>query len=136
MNYKTLSSACYLLNCHFVWIPKYRKPILTETIKKHLNVILRTICAAQNWEILELQIQPDHIHLFLSVPPYDSPTAIVKVLKGTSARLLFVAAPDLKLQLRRGHVWSPGYYVGSAGNVSTAMIQEYIKNQSRNSSTH
>lgn len=131
MQYKTLSSATYNINYHFVWCPKYRKPILKGTLAEKLKACLETICRTKNWEILEFEIQEDHVHLFLSAPPYDSPTGIVKVLKGTTALQLFASVPSLRLQLRKGHLWSPSYYVGTAGTVTAETIKKYIQQQER-----
>jgi putative transposase len=103
-----------------------------------LKQLLETICRTKNWDLIELEIRPDHIHLFLSAPPYESPIGIIKILKGVSAIQLFKALPQLRQQLRKGHLWSPSYYVGTAGNVSAATIQKYIQNQQegrRDSST-
>ncbi len=135
---KVTSSTVYNINYHFVWCPKYKKPILKGEVAGALRQLLETMCRTKNWELLELEIRPDHIHLFLSAPPYESPTGIIKILKGVSAIQLFKALPQLKQQLRKGHLWSPGYYVGTAGNVSAATIQKYIQNQQEgrhNSST-
>ena len=68
-------------------------------------------------------------NIFISAPPYDSPTNIVKVLKGILARQLYKRFPELKFGLRKGHIWSPSYYVGTAGNMSAKTIQKYIQNQ-------
>ena len=51
----------------------------------------------------------------------------IKILKGSTARKLFVKFPELKKQLWGGHLWSPSYYVGTAGNVSSETIQKYIE---------
>lgn len=77
--------------------------------------------------ILSLEVQPDHIHLFVSIPPATSVADAIKILKGSTARKLFVKFPELKKQLWGGHLWSPSYYVGTAGNVSSETIQKYIE---------
>jgi putative transposase len=129
------NSSKYFINYHFVWCPKYRKPALTGEVSNHLKTVLEAICSARNWKILELQVMPDHIHLFLSAPPFDSPTGIIKVLKGISALHLFKKFKNLKQAFRRGHIWSPSYYVGTAGTVSAETIKKYIQGQTnRNSS--
>lgn len=74
-----------------------------------------------------MEIQPDHIHLFVSIPPAVAVSDAVKRLKGTSARKLFLSFPELKQQLWDGHLWSPSYYVGTAGNVSAETIRHYIE---------
>jgi len=118
-----------MINYHFVWCPKYRKQILKDDIELALKDIIKTTCLTKNWEILEIEVMPDHVHLFLSTPPYDSPTAIIKVIKGVSAKRLYSMFPLLKQELRKGSIWSPSYYVGTAGNVSSEIIKRYIQEQ-------
>lgn len=89
--------------------------------------MLDAICAERGWPVISKEIQPDHIHLFLSIPPALAVADAVKVLKGVTARLLFQQFPALKTRLRGGHLWSPSYYVGTAGNVSAQTIQRYIE---------
>ncbi len=73
-------------NYHLVSCPKYRKPILEEpNVKTFLEDQMHTIADTKSYEILELQIMPDHIHLFISAPPFEAPTDIVKVFKGVTA---------------------------------------------------
>lgn len=128
------SSAVYNINYHIVWCPKYRKEVLVGEIKTFLEDQLETIAATKGWDVLELQVMPDHVHLFISAPPSDSPTGIVKVLKGVTALRLFKKHPELKEEYWGGHIWSPSYYVGTAGHVSAETIQKYIENQKTDSS--
>ena len=126
---KKASSAVYSLNYHVVWCTKYRRKVLVDAISKSAESILKTICDTRNWDILELVVMEDHIHLFLSASPFESPTAIVKILKGVSAKQLFAQHPELRNALWKGSLWSPSYYVGTAGDVSAEIIQRYIQNQ-------
>ena len=112
---------------HVVWCPKYRRSVLTGTVAESLSALLSEVCEENNWKILNLEIQPDHIHLFVSIPPSKSVSEAVKRLKGTTARKLFLKHPELKKQLWDGHLWSPSYYVGTAGNVSAETIRRYIE---------
>lgn len=112
---------------HAVWCPKYRKPILTGAIASEMKSLIEAICLERQWSILALEVQPDHIHLFVSIPPATSVADAIKILKGSTARKLFVKFPELKKQLWGGHLWSPSYYVGTAGNVSSETIQKYIE---------
>lgn len=123
------SSAVYNINYHIIWCPKYRKSILTGKIKEFLSEQLKTISAAKGYEMLELEVMPDHIHLFISAPPFESPTNIIKILKGVSSLRLFQKYPELKSEYWGGHMWSPSYYVGTAGHVSAETIKKYIENQ-------
>ena len=112
---------------HVIWCPKYRKRILTGGIAETLRLAINAICIEREWPILTLEIQPDHIHLFVTIPPSLAVADAVKILKGSTARKLFAAFPALKNQLYGGHLWSPSYYVGTAGNVSAETIRHYIE---------
>ena len=112
---------------HVVWCPKYRKSILIGPIADETKRLIEGICLQRNWSVLALEVQPDHIHLFISIPPATSVADAIKILKGSTARMLFVKFPELKKQLCGGHLWSPSYYVGTAGNVSSETIQKYIE---------
>ena len=129
MNPKKASSGVYMINYHIIWATKYRYDVLNTNISKTLNTIISTICDAKNWEILESQVMTDHIHLFLSVTPFERPVDIIKILKGVTARQLFVLHPELKDMLWGGHLWSTSYYIGTAGHVSAETIQKYIREQ-------
>ena len=112
---------------HVVWCPKYRKSILTASIADETKRLIESICLERDWQVLALEVQPDHIHLFVSIPPSIAVADAMKILKGSTARKLFVKFPELKKQLWGGHLWSPSYYVGTAGNVSSETIQKYIE---------
>ena len=133
------SSAVYNINYHLVWCPKYRQPILKENeVKEFLTDQIHTIADAKGYRVIALEVMPDHLHLFISTSPFDSPTSIVKVFKGVTALRLFKKFPKLRNKYWRGKLWSPSYYVGTAGHVSTETIQRYIEEQrgsGRNSST-
>jgi putative transposase len=125
--YKTTRHATYSINYHMVWIPKYRRKILIGDIAKAVEESLWTAAQAKGWEIIALEVMPDHVHLFLSAPPKYSPAEIIKVLKGWSARRVLMMFPELARKTGRGTLWAPSYYVGTAGNVSADTIRRYIE---------
>jgi putative transposase len=100
---------------------------LTGAVAREVATMLERICAERAWPVISKEIQTDHIHLFLSIPPALAVANAVKVLKGTTARWLFERFPALRKRLRGGHLWSPSYYVGTAGNVSAETIRRYIE---------
>jgi len=118
--------AVYLCNYHFVWIPKRRKPVLVGKIRERLKQIIEEVCNENGLEILTLEIMPDHVHLFLSAPPYLSPHIILRKIKGRSARILRQEFPEL---LKLPSMWTRSYFVSTAGNVSSEMIKKYIEGQ-------
>lgn len=125
------SHATFNINYHVVWIPKYRKAMLgNDKLKSILEDILRGQSESHNWKVLALEIMPDHIHIFLSVPPTQPIDMVVKQLKGNSSVQLRRIFPHLK-QLVAEHLWARGYYVSTAGFISQNQVQKYIEEQQR-----
>lgn len=132
---KATSHTKYNINYHLIWIPKYRKPILTGEIKQFLDEVIRFNCEYYGWECLALEIMPDHIHLFKSARPKWSPSKIVNLLKGSTSKHLRDKFPRLKfLGYRRTikkfpNLWVRGYYCDTAGHVSQEQVIRYIMEQ-------
>ncbi len=124
---KTTRNAVYQTAYHAVWVPKYRRPVLTDAVADRLRGLLSEVAQAKGFEILGLEIQPDHVHLFFSAPPAIAPSLAIQWFKGISARSLFAEFPRLRRVLRRGHLWAPSFYVGTAGQVSADTIRRYIE---------
>lgn len=90
---KTTGNAVYNINYHIVWIPKYRKGIL-ENLSGECRAIFDGIAKRYGFEILALEVMPDHIHFFVSAPPRYSPAEVAKAFKGASARQLFASSQN------------------------------------------
>ena len=133
------SSAVYEINYHIVWCTKYRKQDMNDELKQFLDDQIRTIADSKDWLLLEIEVMPEHIHLFITAPLIIAPTDIVKIIKGVTAKRVFEKFPELrKKELWGNHLWSPSYYIGTHGNVSAETIKKYIDgsfNKGRNSST-
>lgn len=127
MDAKRTRHAAYNINYHFVWIPKYRRKVLTGGIPKRLTELIQEKTAELGGEILNITIQPDHVHLFCSFPPTIAPHQIMHGLKGYTAFKLREEFPHLKSRLP--NMWTRSYYVGTAGTVTAATIQRYIDEQ-------
>ncbi len=123
MELRKTRHSVYNINYHFVWIPKYRRSILNGQIKADLEGLIKSYAKKNEVEILSLSIQPDHVHLFVSSPPRFSPSQLINLFKGATARELLKRYPNLK---RRGSLWTRSYYVGTAGTVSAETIEHYI----------
>ncbi len=117
----------YKLAYHFVWCPKYRKHILTGKIAAFVEQEIRRISEANTWTIGALNMQEDHVHLFLSAPPSVAPSQVAHTLKGTTVRKVFQRFPEVKKQLWSGTFWSRSYYVGSVGDMSVDVVLKYIE---------
>ena len=112
---------------HLVWKPKYAKdPFKFEIVRKHCEKFLREIALKYHFEIYELQVMPDHVHLFVEIPPTMSVSKALQLFKGISSFKLFRQHPWLRAHFRKGNFWSPGKFFRSVGNVTAEVIQHYI----------
>lgn len=124
-------NSVFQIGYHMVWCTKYRKQILTDQIAEDMQELLTKIAADNNFTIENMEVMPDHIHLFVTAAPNHLIASMVKALKGVSARHLFKKHPYLKKQLWGGHLWNPSYYVGTVGNISEQTIKKYIETQKK-----
>ena len=83
----------YKLAYHFVWCPKYRQKILVGKLATVIEQEIRRIGFANTWTIGALNVQPDHVHLFLSAPAPVAPSQVAHTLKGITGRLVFQYFP-------------------------------------------
>ena len=114
---------------HLVWRPVYRRSVFDEPVKTTLENLFHAIAHEHGMEVLAVDVQPDHIHLFVSFPPALSISDAVKLLKGISARQLRLMFPALRQRTRSDRLWAPSFYVGTAGHVSADTIRKYIEAQ-------
>ena len=130
MKIKTQAHIAYQTQYHIVWIPKYRKRILVEGVKEYLEKAFTTIFQQRYPDVYisEQNIQPDHIHMLIEIPPKYAVSTVVGYLKGVSSRLL-----KLKFDFIRNlryETWSVGYFVSSVG-MNESIIKNYIRYQEK-----
>ena len=128
-NYRKTSHSVYDIKFHFVWITKYRKPLLSGSIGTRLRDLIREICKTMDIEIIKGHVSKDHVHLFASVPPYHSVSQVMKRLKGKTSRRLLSESRILAKQCWGRHLWARGYFAASSGNVTDEVIAQYIEQQ-------
>ncbi len=125
---KSTKGAVYVINYHLGWRPKYRRAVPTSLAASRLSELFKEIADRWGFEIISQEVMPDHVHLFVSAPPKYSPARIAQLFKGTTSRVLRLEFPELKRHINKaGTFWSPGYYIGTAGHVSSATIRRYIE---------
>ena len=129
--YKKLSHVIYYHVYHIVWTPKYRFRVLEGLVKQGVEQKIRQICEWKKLEILELNIQIDHVHIVLSVPPKMSISATMGILKGKTAIYVFKNFPKLKKRPYWGnHFWSRGYCSSTVG-LDEEKIRKYVQYQEK-----
>ena len=129
MGYRKTAHSVYDLKYHVVWITKYRKPILHGAIGLRVRELIQQTCASLDVYIEKGHVAKDHVHLLVSVPPNIAVSELVQRLKGRSSRLMLQEFGELKKAYWGQHLWARGYFVASTGNVTDAIIAEYIEKQ-------
>ena len=120
----------YDLYYHIVWCVKYRQKVLVDDIKDDLIDIIKNICINNNYELVEINIDLDHIHMLVGLSPQNSIPVVMKTLKGVSARLLNSKHKnESSKELSGGHIWSPPYYLATTSDNIMDNIKEYIIKQ-------
>ena len=98
--------------------------MLIGDVATRLKQICLDLAIEKGWEILALEVAPDHVHLFVSVKPTDVPHIVIRSFKGRSSRYLRQEFPHL---LKLPSLWTSSYFVSTAGNVSSEVIKRYIE---------
>ena len=111
---------------HVVWCPKYRFRILSGEVGRSIREIIRQLCEWKQVEILEGNVQKDHIHLVLSVPPKYSIAETIGFIKGKSAIKVFDRHLELKRRYWGRHFWAKGYCVSTVG-LDETQIRKYVR---------
>ncbi len=116
-------------NCfHLVWKVKWSLRLLANVqLRKTTEGMIRFLAIQKGWTIYELNVQPDHIHLFIDFPPSVSISYVLAFLKAKTAGMLFRNFPGLKSIFPKKHFWSSGKFFRSVGNVTADVIKNYIR---------
>ena len=126
MKYRTGSHTKFKIEYHFVWVTKYRFPVLQGDIACRVRELVRQICEHFEIEIIRGVVSKDHIHILVSAPPDISPSDIMRRIKGRSSSKLFEEFPYLKKRYWGRHFWARGYFCVTAGELTKEMIIEYL----------
>jgi putative transposase len=117
------------LKVHLVWVPKYRKQVLTGEVSVRVRDLIRQIASEHELEIISGKVARDHVHVFLSYRPTQKVSQIMQWLKGTSSRMLLQEFGHLRRKFWGRHLWARGYLAVSSGTITDEMIKEYIDEQ-------
>lgn len=126
---KLTSHTAYDITYHFTFIPKYRRRKLVGNIKKRLEGMIRFCAQVNEFEIVEMNIQPDHVHLLLSAKPSYSPSEIMQLIKGGTSKKLRELFPQSPETTWSNSFWADGYFVGTVGQRDLKDVILYVKNQ-------
>jgi putative transposase len=126
----TSSAHCvYNLGYHVVFCPKYRRKVLIDGIDERLRELFLEKAKELEIEIKQMEIMPDHVHLFVKSKPIYAVHFVVNQLKGYSSVILRREFPVLRSRLPT--LWTRSYFVESVGHISEDTVKKYIETQKR-----
>ena len=136
--YYTNRHSCFLLQYHIVLVTKYRHPILEGKIKESVYTIIQSICDEKGYNILEMNGEPDHIHILLETGTDMKPQEFINIIKTKTARFTRRDYGELlKKWYWKPLFWSDSYFISTVGINTLDVVKQYIQNQSRgHSPTH
>ena len=129
--FKKLSHTLWHCQYHIVWVPKYRFRILAGKVAAEVERCIRAFSEQKKCEVMELNVQVDHIHLLVMVPPKISVSDYVGIVKGRTAIRVFNKFKELKQRPYWGnHFWARGYCIDTVG-LDEEKIRAYVKYQEK-----
>lgn len=129
-NYKSKNHSKFILTYHIIFVCKYRKKLLIK-YGEDVKQIMYDISKRYDFDIKEMEVDKDHIHMMISSVPKISPLQIVRVLKQQSTIQMWRRyASELKKQYwKENTFWTDGYFCSTIGEVSSKTLKHYIQNQ-------
>ena len=127
--FRKLTHTIWHCQYHLVWVPKYRYRILTGIVQEEVSDSILRFTEQQHGEVVELNVQKDHVHLVCMVAPKISISDFMGKLKGRSAIRLLHRFPEIREKRYWGnHFWARGYCVDTVG-IDSEIIRQYVKYQ-------
>ncbi len=125
------SHAVYRLEYHVVWIPRYRRKILVHGVKEYLEKYLLTMEELDDdIEVIQVNVQVDHVHLVLCIPPRIAIADVMRFIKSRSGKRLRERFGYILKTIKKAGIWSRGYFVSSVG-INEKVIRDYVRHQER-----
>lgn len=126
---KSTAQSKYDLRYHFVFVPRYRKRVLKGNIAKRIEGMIRFASQINDWEIYELAVNLDHVHLYMGAQPKFATSEIMKIIKGGTSNKIRELFPELDEVYWGATFWADGYLVKSVGVIADKVISEYVAKQ-------
>lgn len=125
--YKSSNRLIYSCQYHVIFCPKYRRQVLVDDIERRLKQLVLEKQEQYQYEIIEMELMPDHIHLLIDVNPKVGIFSIISKIKGYTSKILREEYPSLKSRLPS--LWTHSSFISTVGSVSLETVKKYIQNQ-------
>ena len=128
-SYRHTNTTVSLINYHFVFCPRYRRKIfLIPNVEQRFKELVKLKCKELEIEIIAVECDKDHVHMFLNCPPTKSPSDIMRNIKVYTGKILREEFLELS---KMPNLWTRSYFVSTAGNVCSNTIKQYVENQKK-----
>lgn len=128
-NYRHTSTTVSLINYHFIFCPRYRRKIfLIPKVEQRFKELVKLKCKELEIEIIAIECDKDHSHMFLNCLPTLSPSDIMRQIKGYTSKILREEFLELS---KIPSLWTRSYFVSTAGSVCSETIKKYVENQKK-----
>lgn len=125
--YKSNNNIVYSCQYHVVFCPKYRRPVLVDGVDERFKEIAHELSVELGFEIVEIEVMPDHVHILIDCDPQFGIYKITKRIKGKSSRMLRSEFPWLKSRIPT--LWTNSICILTTGGATIDIIRKYIENQ-------
>ncbi|WP_295435157.1 IS200/IS605 family transposase [uncultured Thiodictyon sp.] len=125
---ESLSHSKWECKYHVVFIPKCRRKMLYEQLRRHLGEVFRKLAEQKESRILEGHLMSDHVHILIAIPPKYAVSQVVGLITGKSAIHIARVYGERRRNFVGQSFWARGYFVSTVGR-DEGTIREYIKNQ-------
>ena len=127
MEYKSNNNVVYSCKYHVVFCPKYRRKVLVDGVDARFKEIALEVAEELRFEVIEMEVMPDHVHMLMEVNPQLGVHKAVKRIKGRSSHDLRGEFPWLRKRLPT--LWTNSYFVSTVGGAPLESVKRYIENQ-------
>jgi len=130
MRFRKSTHSVYNTQYHIVWTPRYRRKILVNGVKEYLEKLFKNIDGIdEDIEVRKVNVQIDHVHIVMVIPPRVSVASVIKYMKSMSGKKLKEKFEFMKKAMYgRGGIWSRGYCVSTVG-LNEKAIMDYVEYQ-------
>ena len=125
--YKSNHSIVYSCQYHIIFCPKYRRKVLVNGVDLRLKELILQKQSEYGYEVLEMEVMSDHVHLLLDVNPQIGVISVISKIKGYTANTLRKEFKWLKGRLPC--LWTRSKFVSTVGAVSLEIVKKYIEEQ-------
>lgn len=125
--YNTAGGLVYSCQYHVIFTPKYRRPVLVNGVDVRLKELILQQQTSYRYNVIEMEVMPDHVHLLLDVNPQVGIYPVVTKIKGYTSNQLRSEFTWLKSRLPS--LWTRGKFISSVGAITLEVVKSYIENQ-------